>query len=349
MNPLTLVSFKDAPEEWVGWSPITRLLQLTTTLLDANWIELNPTRVGRIAALRASFRPRAREATEGLLVLAKSPGNARCFLASPISKRPFRFRAIWIIDSFWQEWMPTRQEMAYFDYIAYTQPDDHSYYHKAFGHRAHLLPWGSDVLELGSCAQERPIDLLRVGRQPESWDNDALTHRLCRDLGIRFEGRPPYGQNPADQHTRLMAHYASTKVIVAHSNLVSPASYTHPSRDYITGRWTDALACGATVAGVQPRDTELQLWPGATLDLSSSDLAENLWDLKQYSVSWTPAVVVNNFYQACRLLDWRWRLKKIVDFFNISAPLLEHELVRLRDWHSYSTCDPDASTPNHVR
>ena len=39
----------------------------------------------------------------------------------------------------------------------------------------------------------------------------------------------------------------------AFSNAVSPAPYTHPSREYLTGRWTDSLASGATTAGITPR------------------------------------------------------------------------------------------------
>ncbi|MFB1490864.1 MULTISPECIES: hypothetical protein [unclassified Thiocapsa] len=349
MNPLTIVSFHNAAEEWVGWSPITHLVHLAATLLDAERIELNPSRVGRIDGLKACLHPRSRSGAGGLLVIAKSPANARSFLASQTSKKPFRFRAIWIIDSFWHEWMPTRQEMAYFDFIAYTQPGDQPYYEKAFGHRAHMLSWGSDVLNLGSCAHDRPIDLLRVGRQPAAWDDDALTQRLCSNHGIHFEGRPPYGHDPVDQHVRVMAYYARTKFVIAHSNLASAANYTHPSREYITGRWTDALACGATVAGVQPRAAALLFWPGATLDLPRADLADNLVELKHQLSCWTPAVVVYNFHQACRLLDWRWRMKTIVDFFNITAPRLEHELVHLAQQLPPSTLASELSESLPVR
>ena len=48
----------------------------------------------------------------------------------------------------------------------------------------------------------------------------------------------------------LLHSLARAKYTLAFSNLVDASDYTHRSRAYITGRWTDALAHGAIVAGV---------------------------------------------------------------------------------------------------
>ena len=112
------------------------------------------------------------------------------------------------------------------------------------------------MLDLGSSAACRPVDLLRVGRQPDAWDDDQRSDAACRLAGLRFAGRPPFfPENFKDSsagHRDLCARYARAKFVLAHSNIVAPASYTHPSKEYISARWTDALAAGSVVAGIPP-------------------------------------------------------------------------------------------------
>jgi hypothetical protein len=43
---------------------------------------------------------------------------------------------------------------------------------------------------------------------------------------------------------------SKTKFALAISNRANPTMQTHPEREYIAGRWTDALASGATVVGI---------------------------------------------------------------------------------------------------
>ena len=45
---------------------------------------------------------------------------------------------------------------------------------------------------------------------------------------------------------------SKTKFALAFSNRVSPEGHTHPEWEYITGRWTDVLASGVSVAGIPP-------------------------------------------------------------------------------------------------
>jgi hypothetical protein len=49
-----------------------------------------------------------------------------------------------------------------------------------------VLGWGSDVLGMGSGADKRAVDVLRLGRQPLEWDDDAVSGAACSDAGLRF-------------------------------------------------------------------------------------------------------------------------------------------------------------------
>ena len=75
-----------------------------------------------------------------------------------------------------------------------------------------------------------------------------------------------------------MGMLSKTKFTLAFSNRVSPNPQTHPTREYITGRWTDSLAAGATVAGIPPRSESVQslLWPEALLDIGTVNQTEGL-------------------------------------------------------------------------
>ena len=82
--------------------------------------------------------------------------------------------------------------------------------------------------------------------------------------------------DPVANQASLMERLSRAKFTLSFSNAVSPASYTHPTREYLTGRWTDALASGAVVAGIAPAcaATAELLWPAATLELATVDRAD---------------------------------------------------------------------------
>jgi hypothetical protein len=46
---------------------------------------------------------------------------------------------------------------------------------------------------------------------------------------------------------------ARAKFVLAFSNRVHQAGYTHPEREYLTARWVDSLAHGAVIAGIAPQ------------------------------------------------------------------------------------------------
>jgi hypothetical protein len=120
---------------------------------------------------------------------------------------------------------------------------------------------------------------------------------------------------------------------VSFSNLAAPAPYTHPSKAYFTGRWTDAIASGAVVAGIPPlEDAGVAglLWEGALLEFDRIDLEENLARLAEAVARWTPDVARRNRRNALARLDWRWGLKRLADRLEMRFPALESDLERLR-------------------
>ncbi len=246
----------------------------------------------------------------------------------------FRHRAVWIIDSFWTEMCPPPRLLRHFDLVAYTQKGDAAFYEKQTRDRSVFLGWGSDVLRFGSDEGTRDVDVMRVGRQPEAWEDDEQTKRVCARQGLQFHGRPPYGTGPGNQYESLMSFYARSKYVVAHSNLAAPMTYTHPTKEYITGRWTDALASGATVAGVPPRsDMSLNelLWPGALLEFDTVDLTQNIQDLKAATANWSAENARHNHLKALQNLDWRWRLKKLAERMEFCSPVLDDEIHHLNN------------------
>ncbi|MEM9580713.1 MAG: hypothetical protein AAF891_08495 [Pseudomonadota bacterium] len=316
-----------------GWAPVSHMVQVAARLMGAHVVSTGNAVASRPKLAAEWLRPAPRGPAPGALYVARSPAEARAFLCLPDFRRPRRFRALWIIDSFRTEELPSARLLRCFDLVAYCQSYDADIYHARAGDRALLLPWGTDALGLGSAAAERRYDVLRLGRQPDAWDDDAKTAAACGARGLRFHGRPPY-PGFAKMHQALMQEwYAQTKFVVAHSNLAAPARYTHANKEYITARWTDALAAGAVVAGMQPHsDLGLLDWPEATLDFDTIDLEANLDQLAQAAARWSPQVALRNHLGALERLDWRWRLKTLCDRLQITAPALENELATLQDW-----------------
>jgi len=193
------------------------------------------------------------------------------------------------------------------------------------------LPWGSDVLQFGSANAGRTVDLLRFGRQPPEWDNDAANAEQCLSRGLNFHGRPASYDDATENERQLMRSLSQAKFTLAFSNRVSRSVQTHPDREYITGRWTDALASGSTVAGIPPRSESVEslLWPQGLLDLGTASRAEGLEIVATAVRAWTPALAALNYRKALEVLDWRWRFQVLARTLGICPLPLERELAQL--------------------
>lgn len=318
-----------SPRRKVGWAPILHLVALSQQLLGAELQEIEMTRRTRMRLMhRRLFRP-SRSGDDIALYLVNSPKEIAAVVAHPGFDDRAALRVLWIVDSFWTDRVP-EELMSNFDLVIYMQEADTAYYDRVSNGRALFIGWGADVLGLGSGREVRPIDILRVGRQPLSWEDDRLSAEAARAHGLTFHGRPPEGISYAE----LMGYYAQARFVIAFSNVVAPAPYNHPTKAYFTGRWTDALANGAVVAGIAPHQDigiAARLWDGALLEFDGVDLERNLAVLEEAAARWHPDIARRNHLNALMRLDWRWGLKRLADRLDLPCPALDRDLDRLRE------------------
>lgn len=315
-----------------GWGPVDRLALVAADLLNGRVFAVSEERPNIFWRLSALTNRTIGPEDRGILVLARSPHHLKSHILAGSFLRNYGFAAIWVIDAFRHEDIPPRWTMGPFDLVAVCRPNDEEIYAKNTGKPVVVLPWGTDAFELGSANAARDVDVMRLGRQPEEWDDDATTARQCAANQLRFAGRPPQLENPLKNHESLMASMCDAKFVVAFSNLAAPAPYTHPTEEYVTARWTDALAAGSTVAGIAPhKDATLSsFWPGSLLEFDHIDLKHNISALREAKAIWTADKAVRNHREAIARLDWRWRIKTLADLMELWSPKLDATLDRLK-------------------
>lgn len=323
------VAFEDLTH--AGWSPVIHLARLTARLFGGTFLRFPMRRPGAAERL-ANLRRRAGGLQEAILLMIRGPADMHWARSLPAFRAGYRRVAVWIFDSFWTDYLPPAVALRDIDLIVLIRDDELPAWTPRAPGRVIALPWGADVLRMGRGAGPRGTDVLRIGRQPPEWDDDAASAAEAARARLTFRGRLPLIDDPVENQAALMAAYGDARFAVAFSNRVAPAPYTHPTREYLTGRWTDALACGATVAGIAPQDdsTSALLWPGATLDFDRIDRAANLAALRAACDGWTEAQAIRNHRMALARLDWRWRLATLADRLSLSPPALAAELAELR-------------------
>ena len=249
---------------FAGWEPIHTLAALVARLLEGRTVILpSPPRPSRATQLVCTARSRLPRRGNGpaTVYIARHPTEIASLACEPWFPRSGGAQAVWIIDSLWTERMPHPLFRPRFDVVAFTQGYDRDAYEAMVGDRAIHLGWGTDALDLGSAGADRSLDLLRIGRQPAGWADDARTADAARRYGLRFHGRPPSAdtQDPLLRQAALLRDWITrTKLVLAHTNRLGGADNIHPTKEFYTARWTDALGCGASVAGRAPRSGKLQ-------------------------------------------------------------------------------------------
>lgn len=285
----------------------------------------------RLRLMRRAYRMLVQPPRSGediVIHFARYPGEIALHVSSPLFDRPAARRILWVVDSFWTDRVPERLLSA-FDLVVYMQSYERAYYDRLSKGRSLHVRWGADVLDLGAGNEERSIDILRVGRQPPEWDDDSHSMDAAKKISLVFQGRPPMDIS----YSELMGYYAKSRYVIAFSNLAAPARYTHPTKEYFTGRWIDAIASGAVVAGISPRrDRGIYdcLWDGALLEFDKVDLCSNMATLKRDAERWTPEIAMRNHLNALMTLDWRWGIKRLADSLDLVFPELEEDLSRLQ-------------------
>ncbi len=315
-----------------GWSPIQHMVALAGELFECEVVAADTTRPSSTTKIFAVLRERIRNeaSDETCLLVCKGPADLMAVLNIENWRKRFRYLAAWIIDSFWLDHIPRSIRLRNpFDHIFVTSLEDVDPWRKIASVATTWLPWGTDALRLGQGGGGRDWDLMRVGRQPPEWEDDVDVASAAESCGIRYRGRPDSSGLDSLQNQKLMMNaYGASKFTLAFSNAVNCDPNNHPTREYLTGRWVDALGCGSIVAGVAPRgpNTDGLLWAGATLELGSVRRSEGLQVVAAALRQWTPGIAAANYRMALRRLDWRWRFKGLADVCPVPSARLTREL-----------------------
>jgi hypothetical protein len=320
------------PEE-IGWSPIQHMVTLAAELLDARLCRVDDRQPGKMSkALSFAHRRRVRRIDhEGCLLVGAGPGDLAKILNVEDWRKKFGMVGAWIIDSFWTEYIPRSIALAkMFDVFFVTSLGDVDTWNQvSSGVPTIWLPWGTDALRLGGSRASREWDITRVGRQPPEWDNDDVAGQAAAARGIKYRPRPSTrGMSTLQNQQWIMNVYGETKFVLAFSNAANPEPYTHPTQQYLTGRWVDGLAGGAVLAGICPKGEGIEplLWREATLEFETTRLDDGLNTLSEELPKWTPLLAQKNHAMALRKLDWRWRFKTLADNFGLKPSLLKADL-----------------------
>ena len=327
-----------------SWQPINYMVRLAAELFDAELLlvgmEDRPSLASRLGACLGRGR-----GDDTCLLIARDAAELLKLLLVPRWRKRFKHVAAWVIDSFYPEFIPRtfRYARRPFDQLFITTEEDGPEWRRRMGVPTSCVPWGSDVLRLGSGNADRPVDLLRVGRQPPGWSSDEANAKACAEAGVKFHGRPQYFADNLEGQRNLMAKYSEAKFLLAFSNRVNPTNYTHPTREYLTARWVDSLASGTIVAGVLPNSpvVERMYWPGASLDLGTVDREEGLRIIAEAVQAWRPEHAIETHRNAMERVDWRWRFAEIAEALGESPGPLHAELRLLTEAASKLRPIPD--------
>lgn len=228
-----------------GWSPIQHMVAIAGELFDCEVVAADTSGLSKTKKILSVLRQREWNGAgdETCLLVCKGPADLLAVLNMQNWRKRFRYLAAWVIDSFWLDHIPRSIRLRNpFDHIFVTSLEDVDPWREITGVATTWLPWGTDALRLGQGGAGREWDLMRVGRQPSEWEDDLDAALAAESLGVRYRGRPDSAGLNALQNQKLMMNaYGASKFILAFSNAVNRDPNNHPTREYLTGRWVDAL------------------------------------------------------------------------------------------------------------
>jgi hypothetical protein len=304
----------DLVPQTLGWLPVKHLVGLLQRFLDAEVVTVTLDRPAVVERLSFTLRRRRKAARRPqLLVVAPQLRSISRIGLLPGWRDGFERVSVWLIDSFWTDGLNGFSGLRNVDHLFITWGGDLDAYRTATAATVDWLPWGTDALHLGSAQPGRSLDVLRLGRQPAAWDDDTASRSRFEAAGLAFNGRPA-GNDAIDSYTTLLTRrLPEARCVMAHSNFADDERYTHPTKEYLTARWTDAFACGCMVAGAQPRTDPLfaRIDPGAVIDLDLGAADHGFSQLCAELGSWNAQTPRRIHEMALRELDWRWRIRDL--------------------------------------
>lgn len=320
-----------------GWEPIRKMARLLCSYLGTEPIYVDVKKSLSTMTKTLGLIPRLSFGDRKALVIAYDPGQLNAISQSPYVLTQYSEIYGWVIDSFWSERIP---RIAYasktYHHIFVTDPSDISEWKSAGVSYVSALPWGGDIWSnIGArLSIAKTNDLLRVGRQPGEWSDDEHTKQEAEKKGLSFQGRPAFGTSAEESASNLENALRESKIVLAFTNKVSPTNYTHPTKEYLTGRWIDALAWGCVVAGQVPQTqvSKDYLWEGATLYLPHEDLWEGLAIIAQYLEGYTEEFAVHQVVEALRNFDWRFRFEVLLNRMSVSSVDLDNDVQKMKNF-----------------
>lgn len=323
------------PETSGGWAPVTAMAELLAEFWAAELRVFTPRRLYSRPTRAASLVPRLRGRRPPLLIIAAHPGLLLSLARPSFLAGRFARVGAWIIDSFWDDRLPrfarTTQNI---DHIWVTDGELVDGYAQRTQAPVDWAPWGADVLgRIGADnSADRPVDLLRLGRQPDLWKDDDANRAWAACTGLAYQGRFPAPDGARENHQAVLTQLSRAKIVLSSSNLVDRAEYTHPTREYVTARFTDAVACGTLIAGRLPRCQALEVIPQiARLEIDINDREDGGSAIVDAARSWTPEQSAAIQHAGLMTTDWRWRFRSISDALEVESLRLDSELARLRE------------------
>ncbi len=311
-----------------GWGPIHHLVGLAGQLLEAPVQRVtDPGGLSTTTRLKG-MAPRLRRRGTHLVVIASRPSQLGLLPELTGAYTGYDSVVGWVIDSFWTDEIPriTKSSLSPYDRLFITDLELLDQWRSVTKVAVETLPWGADVL--GARPTATRIDLQRIGRQPGAWDDDTTNDGHAGRCGLRYGGRPAFGNSAQDEYRSVHRALAQARAVLAFSNRAAPGTYTHPTRDYLTGRWTDALAHGCMVAGQTPRSqAAVNLIPAeSVIDVPVDDVTAGM-ELIADHLRAAPADIGLRIRQAAaRTLDWRHRIRVLADALDVHTATLTQAL-----------------------
>lgn len=304
--------------EDLGWQPINHMVSLLSRLSGTDVVSVPYEKPWSRLEKLASVVPRAHRGVQDLLVVSPVPGNLLSLTEFPGWRHTLRKVSAWVIDSWWDDRIPRlAKRLGQFDTIYISEAENIDAWREITGADIVHLPIGADVLgNAFDPSAGRDIDLLRVGRMPEMWEDEVLVGTEAARRGLRFMGRPPLAANASEAMDMLWSWERRARFVAAFSNRVSAAAYTHPTREYLTPRWADAWSSGARTVGALPATSSAALLAGeSNIELPFDDVGAAMDLLAAHVHAWTPATAVRTRLHALAHVDWRHRFSVIQDGF----------------------------------